>query len=120
MAASIGADCKPSGLINMARELAFRTDFWRRALKDIDDEVAGAQQALQISVMERQKDKMHDAQIDREMRSAGITPEKNAELDRVLADADKSDAEFYRTFLQDTQRWATKCRIYAGRKLAGN
>jgi len=117
--ASIGSDCKPSGLINIAKEVAYPTAFWKKVLVQIDEEVAGAVQAYRLSVVERENDKIRNALTEREMCVIGITPQQNPDLERALADADRMIAQTDRTLLKDTQHWAERCRIYARQNLRG-
>jgi hypothetical protein len=117
--ASIGSDCKPAGLVNTAKEAAFPSVFWKKALTEIEDELAGAVQAYRLLTFDRHRARVESALDEQDMRISGIEPTKNPELDRAFADADRLMADLDSALLWDKQRWAEKCRTYARRKLTG-
>jgi hypothetical protein len=123
-AASIGPDCTPSGLISVAKAALNKAEFWKKALAEIDEEVAGAQQEFRLSALERKNDKIRSALHDQEMLAAAATPENKLAIEHTITEVDrefgnvgailaKADEER----LQSVLRWADKCRPYAQWKL---
>ena len=117
MAATIGQDCSPSGLINLTKEVVSPVTFWTAALREIEQELDGAQVAYRIKQLENRNDHISDNLVASEMRALGIVPQNDPQFNRVMAESDRLIDKLDRDMLLETQRWAAKCRTYANKKL---
>ena len=118
MAASIGPDCKPNGLAAKAKEAWDPQAFWTKQLKEIQDYVEGQKVAYRLTLIERKRDRANDALDAEEMRTLGIRPHSDPQLERELAKTDRELAALDRELLQSAIAWGEKCTAYARQKLS--
>jgi hypothetical protein len=119
IANTIGPDCAPSGLINVAKETISSTPFWKGALIEIDQEVAAVYTAGRVSQIQDQKDKAAAAFEEREARAMRVPQiALDPASQRELAAIEREIAAFWPREIQRVQQWATKCRAYANQKLS--
>ena len=117
-AASIGPDCKPNGVVATAKEAWDPKAFWTRQLKEIQDYVERQKVAYRLTLLERRRDRANEAFDAQEMRTLGIRPQSDQQLERELAKTDREIAALDRELVQSAIAWGEKCTTYARQKLS--
>lgn len=117
-AASIGPDCKPNGVVATAKEAWDPKAFWTKQLKEIQDYVDGQKVAYRLTLLERRRDRANEALDAQEMRTLGIRPYSDPQLERELAKTDREIAALDRELVQSAIAWGEKCTTYARQKLS--
>ena len=107
--AMLTEDCKPAGLINLAKEKIDSREFWANALKDIDKEVSDAQTELKLFVLQTQNDKIRNNLLNSEMRILGAEPTP-PEVEKVEMEANRIIYQMHLDILIDMRKWSEKCR----------
>jgi hypothetical protein len=117
-AVSIGPDCKPKGVVAMSKESWDPKAFWTGQLKEISEYVEGQKVAYRLSLLERRRDHVDKAFTLEEMRTMGVTPASDPQLELALAKTERELAAIDRELLQNAIIWGGKCTQYAQQKLS--
>ena len=120
VAADLGTECEPSGLVAKGKEAWNPKGFWKTQIKEIEEYVEGQKTDFRLSMIERRRDKINQRLDDEEMKAIGIDIEQysNPETDRFLAEADREILQIEREILNEAIEWGRKCTAYAKRKLS--
>lgn len=116
-APSIGADCRPKGLVAISQERWNPSGFWQKQLIEIHRRVDGERASYRLSVLDRRRDKLQADLDTEEMRILGISPYRDAALERELASTDREIARFNKKMLDDAVEWGRRCSDYAAEQL---
>lgn len=117
-AASIGPACKPNGVVAIAKEAWDPKAFWTKQLKEIHDYVEGQKVAYRLTLLERRRDRANEALDAEEMRTLGIRPYSDPQLERELAKTDREIAALDRELVQSAIAWGEKCTAYVRQRLS--
>lgn len=117
IAAAVGRDCKPKGIVATAKEAIDSKTFWIKQLKEIQDYVDGQRLAYQLSIIERRRSQSNLALDAEEMRAMKIPQYIDPQLERELRETDRALTEMDREMLQVAISWGEKCTAYAKQKL---
>lgn len=118
LAASIDSDCKPKGVIAIAKEAWNPKTFWTGQLIEIQAHVEGQKTSYRLSVIERRRDRINAGLDAEEARTLGILKNHDPALERALADSDRIMEALARKMLQSSVTWGNKCTAYAKQKLS--
>jgi hypothetical protein len=117
-AASIGPDCKPSGVVATAKEAWDPKAFWTRQLKEIQNYVDGQKVAYRLTLLERTRDRANEAFDAQEMRTLGIRQDSDPQLEREIGKIERESAALDRELVQIAIAWGEKCTTHARQKLS--
>ncbi len=120
VAADLGAECEPSGLVAKGKEAWNPKEFWKTQIKEIEKYVEGQKTDFRLSMIERRRNKINQRLDDEEMKAIGVDIEQysNPEADRFLAEADRELLQIQREILNEAIEWGRKCTVYAKQKLS--
>lgn len=117
-AVDLNNECKPSGVVAIAKEAWNPKEFWTHQLKEIQQYVEDQKIAYRMSLIDRRRAKVNEALDAEEMKTLGIPQYSDPEFEKQLRETDRYIAQLDRQMLEEAVAWGEKCKAYANQQLA--